>query len=223
MSDELLCPICGKDRLHFIGELADCSHSTIEVIEYAIILRKQLDEWEEKEAACCPEDFGFDEVIKSLRKQLDEIIHDKESAEDARDVYKTNALRVRDERDTLRKQLIELQADKVELISQRDNWIGSSDALSARINKIQSCSNPDDYMKVDDIIEALKAERDALQAKLDVAVEALKSIRVDIISGNSALFTADTMFITDGRFYLNRGLRKCETYLAEIEKVGKDE
>ena len=43
MSDELLCPICGKDRLHFIGELADCSHSTIEVIEYAIILRKQLD------------------------------------------------------------------------------------------------------------------------------------------------------------------------------------
>ena len=72
MSDELLCPICGKDRLHFIGELADCSHSTIEVIEYAIILRKQLDEWEEKEAACCPEDFGFDEVIKSLRKQLDE-------------------------------------------------------------------------------------------------------------------------------------------------------
>jgi len=34
-------------------------------------LRKQLDEWEEKEAACCPEDFGFEEVIKSLRKQLE--------------------------------------------------------------------------------------------------------------------------------------------------------
>jgi vacuolar-type H+-ATPase subunit I/STV1 len=35
-------------------------------------LQAKLEEWEEKEAACCPEDFGFDEVIKSLRKQLDE-------------------------------------------------------------------------------------------------------------------------------------------------------
>jgi len=34
-------------------------------------LRKQLDEWEEKEAACCPEDFGFEEVIKSLQTKLD--------------------------------------------------------------------------------------------------------------------------------------------------------
>jgi len=34
----------------------------------------------------------------------------------------------------LRKQLIELQTDKVELISQRDNWIGSSDALRKQLD-----------------------------------------------------------------------------------------
>lgn len=33
-------------------------------------LRKQITDWEELEASCCPEDFGFDEVIASLRKQL---------------------------------------------------------------------------------------------------------------------------------------------------------
>ena len=37
-------------------------------------LRKQLDEWEEKEAACCPEDFGFEEVIKSLQTKLDVVV-----------------------------------------------------------------------------------------------------------------------------------------------------
>jgi len=36
--------------------------------------------------------------------------------------------------DALRKQLIELQTDKVELISQRDNWIGSSDALRKQLD-----------------------------------------------------------------------------------------
>ena len=42
-----------------------------EAIKQTEILTKQLDEWEEKEAACCPEDFGFEEVIKSLQTKLD--------------------------------------------------------------------------------------------------------------------------------------------------------
>jgi hypothetical protein len=41
---------------------------------------------------------------------------------------------LKDEIATLRKQLIELQTDKVELISQRDNWIGSSDALRKQLD-----------------------------------------------------------------------------------------
>jgi chromosome segregation ATPase len=43
-----------------------------EAIKQTEELTKQLNEWEEKEAACCPEDFGFEEVIESLRTQLDE-------------------------------------------------------------------------------------------------------------------------------------------------------
>jgi len=43
-----------------------------EAIKQTEELTKQLNEWEEKEAACCPEDFGFEEVIESLRTQLDD-------------------------------------------------------------------------------------------------------------------------------------------------------
>jgi hypothetical protein len=43
--------------------------------------------------------------IDTLRRQLEEIAHDKQSADDARDIYKVNALRVRDERNALRRQL----------------------------------------------------------------------------------------------------------------------
>jgi hypothetical protein len=33
-------------------------------------LYEKLNAWEEKEAACCPEDFGFDEYIRMLEKRL---------------------------------------------------------------------------------------------------------------------------------------------------------
>lgn len=35
-------------------------------------LERQLRDWEEREAAVCPEDYGFDEVIGSLRAKLAE-------------------------------------------------------------------------------------------------------------------------------------------------------
>jgi hypothetical protein len=33
--------------------------------------RAELDEWREREAACCPEDVGFDEYVAALTKQRD--------------------------------------------------------------------------------------------------------------------------------------------------------
>ena len=32
-------------------------------------LQKEVLNWEDREAACCPEDYGFEEVIKSLREE----------------------------------------------------------------------------------------------------------------------------------------------------------
>lgn len=40
-----------------------------EVLRQLTSAREQIRAWEEREAACCPEDYGFDEVIKSLRKE----------------------------------------------------------------------------------------------------------------------------------------------------------
>ena len=86
MSEELkACPFCGEGSLQ--GEPLHtqkcyftqcCTNSgrneiikawNTRPIEDAI--HKELDEWEVKEAACCPEDFGFEEVIKSLQTKLD--------------------------------------------------------------------------------------------------------------------------------------------------------
>jgi DNA repair exonuclease SbcCD ATPase subunit len=36
-------------------------------------LRKELDDWTEREAAICPEDVGFEELIEQLRKELAEV------------------------------------------------------------------------------------------------------------------------------------------------------
>jgi polyhydroxyalkanoate synthesis regulator phasin len=55
------------------GSVIETDKHMNEIYSTIDALRKQLDEWEEKEAACCPEDFGFEEVIKSLRKQLEEL------------------------------------------------------------------------------------------------------------------------------------------------------
>jgi len=76
-----------------------------------------------------------DKEICTLRKQLYDAIHDKQSAEDARDVYKTNALRVRGERDELQRKLdiaVEAIRDDVlillhEIQSSQKGSIGSID------------------------------------------------------------------------------------------------
>jgi len=34
-------------------------------------LEAELSDWEEREAACCPEDYGFDEVIATQTKHID--------------------------------------------------------------------------------------------------------------------------------------------------------
>jgi uncharacterized coiled-coil DUF342 family protein len=75
--------------------------------------------------------------------------------------------------DDLRKHGEDYRGERDAYMKSYDGVRKESDALRARINEIQSCSNPDDYMKVDDIIEALKAERDAFQAKLDMALKEL--------------------------------------------------
>ena len=36
-------------------------------------LQEELDSWREREAACCPEDVGFDEFIKSLQKTIERL------------------------------------------------------------------------------------------------------------------------------------------------------
>ena len=53
----------------------------------------------------------------------------------------------------LRKQLIELQSDKVEIISQRDTWIGNTDALRKQL-------------------EVALAELDYLEPRIDEYVKA---------------------------------------------------
>jgi hypothetical protein len=35
--------------------------------------RKELEDWEEREAACCPEDVGFPEYIASLQKEIERL------------------------------------------------------------------------------------------------------------------------------------------------------
>ena len=73
---------------------------------------------------------------------------------------------LKDEIATLRKQLIELQTDKVELISQRDNWIGSSDALRKQLD-----------MAVEAIKQFLERMEDEKDTSMDTTLYVIDGLR----------------------------------------------
>jgi len=67
---EKLCPFCGEDKLHYIGELK-CHHNSYDYIDEIVVLRQQLD------VAVAELDYlepRTDEYVKaSIVKTLEEI------------------------------------------------------------------------------------------------------------------------------------------------------
>ena len=112
--------------------------------------------------------------------------------------------------DTLRKQLIELQADKVELISQRDNWIGlvmdkNKQLEDALIGSIENA----------DWFDCLKIDYDIIKKQLEVAVEAINTAHIKLHFNNGNYARTD---VTQNIINI------IEDALAEIERLrGKDE
>lgn len=61
-----------------IQRCSNCDHPSHEPGEAEAILecrelRAQLDDYHQREAACCPEDVGFEEYIKVLRSTIDSV------------------------------------------------------------------------------------------------------------------------------------------------------
>jgi len=103
----------------------------------------------------------------------------------------------------LRKQLIELQTDKVELISQRDNWIGLVMDKSKRLEvALTDLHDTTAQLVMDNEIIV------ALQAKLDMAVEIIKAV----IHGDDVR--------EDDYVSLHYAIVDAREFLAEISRTG---
>jgi hypothetical protein len=68
--EDVYVPMPGKHIGTIEGKFVPAP--TPDVLEEIAYLRKQLSEWEENEAKCCPEDVGFVEYIAALEKKLAE-------------------------------------------------------------------------------------------------------------------------------------------------------
>jgi len=69
----------------------------------------------------------------------------------------------------LRKQLIELQDDKVELIAQRDTWIGNADAIHKQLDEWKAAH--------DNLAQQLGTSNDSLELAVD-AIDLLRGLAV---------------------------------------------
>ena len=143
--------------------------------------------------------------------------------------------------ETLTKQLVELQSDKVELIAQRDTWIGKANALCKQhiaemAAKVEALEWRDKEIcalraELDEIQHGFESQRyatvvalkenDALRKQLDIAVKAIKEIRLNVNSGKSALFSMEVMYTRDAKFFFVRAIELADDVLAAIEKEGK--
>jgi ferredoxin-fold anticodon binding domain-containing protein len=105
--------------------------------------------------------------------------------------------------DSLRKQLIELQTDKVELIFQRDNWVELVVYRSKRLEvALTDLHDTTAQLVMDNEIIV------ALQAKLDMAVEIIKAV----IHGDDVR--------EDDYVSLHYAIVDAREFLAEISRTG---
>ena len=90
------CVYCG----HRYGPREDTPVAMSEVLKQHIEkcpkhpmskLKGELSEWEEKEAACCPEDVGFDEYIKKLTAEREQLVEALKIAADYFGVFGVKA------------------------------------------------------------------------------------------------------------------------------------
>ncbi len=66
------------------AQLAAAGVTSDELVEEHTRLRAEISLWEEREAACCPEDVGFEEYIAVLKERLAELLAADAVREDSR-------------------------------------------------------------------------------------------------------------------------------------------